>query len=323
MSDISVVIPTCDRRERVLSLLGDLSRSTHRPLEVLVVDSSDRPLGPDDVAPFGASVRTLESPKSVCVQRNRGVREARGAWIFLCDDDVEVPPDYLDKLCAHLAAHPEAGAVSGLFLERSAERWVAQYPVTSRAWLLWARLFHLGLWGEIHCRGLLGDLLTEHYRRRGNHISSAGWPVLTDFQAPFFRTPVYSLGAALVRREWLLRSPFDEALERHGYGDNYGAALGFPSEGIHVVTEAFVHHHKAAADRPAATFAYANRILAIDRFIDARPELEGVRRGWLLWSLLGNAIYYAGTRRLDLSWSSLKTLSIVLAGRNPYRAARA
>jgi glycosyltransferase involved in cell wall biosynthesis len=323
MSQISVVIPTCNRRERVLSLLGDLDRSTQRPLEILVVDSSDRPLSPADLAPFGDRVRCFESPKSVCVQRNRGIRESRGTWIFLCDDDVEVPSDYLAKLTAHLAAHPEAGAVSGLFLERVAGQWVAQFPVTSLIWLFWVRLFHLGLWGEIRCHGALGELLAQAYRRRGNHISSAGWPVLTDFQGPYFKTPVYSLGAALVRKEWLVRSPFDEGLDRHGYGDNFGVAIGFPAEGIHVVTEAFVRHHKAEAERPPMTFGYSKRVLALDRFIGQRSELSGVRRSWLLWSLFGNAVYQAGTRNFAMSWSSLKTLSIILAGRNPYRVREA
>jgi glycosyltransferase involved in cell wall biosynthesis len=323
MSKISVVIPTCNRRERVLSLLGDLDRSTERPAEVLVVDSSDRPLSPSDLAPHGGWVRCFESPKSVCAQRNRGIQESRGTWIFLCDDDVEVPSDYLAKLTAHLAAHPEAGAVSGLFLERVAGQWVGQFPVTSLPWLLWVRLFRLGLWGEVRCQGALGELLAQPYRRRGNHISSAGWPVLTDFRGPYFRTPLYSLGAALVRKEWLVRSPFDEGLDRHGYGDNFGVAMGFPPEGIHVVTEAFVHHHKAETERLSRAVAYSKRVLALDRFIGNRSELSGVRRGWLLWSLLGNAVYQAGTRNFAMSWSSVKTLSIVMAGRNPYRVEEA
>jgi glycosyltransferase involved in cell wall biosynthesis len=304
----------------LLSLLGDLEHSRHRPLEILVVDSSDGPLSPADLAPFGERVRYFESPKSVCAQRNRGIREARGSWIFLCDDDVEVPADYLDKLTAHVATHPEVGAVSGLFLERVAGRWVGQFPVTSPAWLCWVRVFQLGLWGEIRCDGVLGNRLARHFRRRGNHISRAGWPVLTDFREPFFRTPVYSLGAALVRKEWLVRSPFDERLDRHGYGDNFGVAIGFPAEGIHVLTGAFVHHHRAETERPAATISYSKRILALDRFIATRSELQGVHRGWLLWSLLGNALYQAGTRNLEMCWSSLQTLAMVFAGRNPYRA---
>jgi hypothetical protein len=42
-----------------------------------------------------------------------------------------------------------------------------------------------------------------------------------------------------VRRQWLIRSPFDEVLDPHGIGDNYGVAFGFPSK-IHVLNSAWV-----------------------------------------------------------------------------------
>jgi glycosyltransferase involved in cell wall biosynthesis len=320
MRDISVVIPTYNRRARLFSLLGDLSRSLLAPREILVVDSSDEAAEAADLASFGDRVRYLRSEKSVCVQRNLGIREATGSWIFLCDDDVEVPADYLSRLAAHVEAHPRAGAVSGLFLERADGHWVGQFPITSWYGLLWRRIFQLGIWGEIQCRDVVGEILAAHYRSRGNHISSAGWPVLTDFQGPFFRTPVYSLGAALVRKDWLTRSPFDERLDRHGYGDNYGVALGFPAEGIHVVTEAFVHHHKEQAERPRMAIGYTKRILALDLFIASRGAQTGAHRGWLLWSLFGNTLFHAGTGNVEMCWASLKTLSLIAAGRNPYLA---
>lgn len=323
MRDISVVVPTCNRPARLRSLLGDLGKSRYAPREIIVVDASDRRLSAADLAPFGDRVRYLQAAKSVCAQRNRGIREAASNWIFLCDDDIEVPPDYLTLLTEHLDTHPEAGAVTGLFLEQAAGQWVGQYPVTSRAWLLWVWLFQLGLWGEIDCPGPLGELLAAHFRRRGNHISSAGWPVLTDFRAPFFKTPVYSLGAALVSRDWLLRSPFDERLDRRGYGDNYGVALGFPAEGIHVITATGVHHHKEPADRPAAAISYAKRTLALEAFINDGRGRTGASRGWLLWSLLGNVLLHA--RRADgaMCWAGLKTMSMILTGQNPYRVSEA
>jgi glycosyltransferase involved in cell wall biosynthesis len=319
MSDISVVIPTCNRRERLLSLLENLNDSTQPLLEVLVVDSSDVPLPTAELARFGnLRIQYLASPKSVCAQRNRGIREARGSWIFLCDDDVEVPSDYLGKLTAHVAGHPEAGAVSGLFLEWASGQWVDQFPVTSLWGLLWRRVFHLGIWGEIRSRGTLSDLVSAHYRRRGNHISRAGWPVITDFSRPYFRTPVYTLGAALVRKEWLTRSPFDERLDRHGYGDNYGVAIGFPAEGIHILTEAFVRHHKEQAARPRPSIGYAKRVLALDLFLGSPKVPAGVSRGWLAWSLIGNTLFHAAIVNPEMCWASLKTFSLVVSRRNPY-----
>ena len=320
MIDISVVIPTCDRPARVLSLLEDLQRSAVRPREVIVVDASDRTIPAGALAPFTAGLRYLRAPKSVCAQRNRGIAEATSAWIFLCDDDIHVPPDYLSVLAAHLEAHPEAGAVSGLVLERTGDGWASQHPVRSTATLLWCRVFQLGLWGEVHGGGALGGWLAAHYRRRGNHISSAGWPVLTDFRAPFFRTPIYALGAALVRRDWLLASPYDERLDRRGYGDNYGVAIGFPREGIHVVTSAAVQHDKDPADRPPAAFSYVRRTLALDLFLSSPRGRAVASRRWLAWSLLGNTVWHAARRNREMCRASLTTLSAVVRGRNPYLA---
>jgi len=323
MADISVVIPTCDRPERVRSLLADLARLDDPPREILIVDASQEPQPAADLAPLGPRARLLRAERSVCAQRNRGIQAATSRWIFLCDDDIEVPPDYLARLAAHAEAHPEAGAISGLVLEQVGGAWASQHPITSWTALLWCRVFQLGIWGEIHCEGLLGDLLAGHYRSRGNHISSAGWPVLIDFAGPWFRTPIYPLGASLVRRDWLLDSPYDERLDRRGYGDNYGVAIGFPPEGIHVVTSASVRHHKDAGNRPPAAVGYSKRILALDRFLDAARGRTRARRGWLAWSLLGNTLLHGATGNRDLCWASLKTLSVIVSGRNPYLAPRA
>lgn len=318
MIDISVVIPTCNRPDRLLGLLGHLGRSRLAPSEVIVVDSSDCPVSPGDLAPFRYELRYLRSEKSVCAQRNYGIREAANSWIFLCDDDIDLPPDYLNRLAEHVTDHPEAGAVSGLVLEEVNGRWISQHPVASSLALAWSRMFQLGLWGEIHCDGRLGGRLASYYRSRGNHLSSAGWPVLVDFAGPFFRTPVYALGASLVRKDWLQRSPFDEHLDRHGYGDNYGVAIGFPSEGIHVLTTATVRHRKEGAGRQPRSVAYEKRVLALDRFLASERGRTAGSRAWLIWSLLGNAVLHAWAGQYGMSRAGLKALSAIVARRNPY-----
>lgn len=85
---VSVVIPTCNRPDRLRALLENLNRSTLPLHEVLVVDSSDRRLGPEAFAGLDRlSVVNLEAARSVCAQRNAGIRVACktcricvGAW---------------------------------------------------------------------------------------------------------------------------------------------------------------------------------------------------------------------------------------------------
>ena len=46
--DISVIIPTCNRKQRLLSLLQNLIESSVRPLEILIIDSGDDILTPTE-----------------------------------------------------------------------------------------------------------------------------------------------------------------------------------------------------------------------------------------------------------------------------------
>jgi glycosyltransferase involved in cell wall biosynthesis len=315
--EISVVIPTCNRPDRLLSLLENLNRSTHPLREILVIDSSDERLGPEAFAGFDQpGVTYLSAARSVCVQRNAGIRLAAAPWVFLCDDDIEVPPDYLAKLAAHVAAHPTCGAVSGLVLEKRGGAWSGRFPETSSLVVGWKYLFEMGMWGPIPGRGPLARAIAGRCRARGNHIARSGWPVITEMDGAFFRTPVYALGAGL------LASPFDESLDSHGLGDNYGVAIGFPREGIHVLNDAPVHHHRAQANRLDDGIAQERRMLALDYFIRTRRELADVRTVHLLWSLFGAALLHAASGNRTASRASLRALARVATGRNPYRVGR-
>jgi glycosyltransferase involved in cell wall biosynthesis len=135
--DISVVIPTCNRKNRLLSLLSYLIQSDYHLKEVIIVDSGEERLESSDIEKFrDLKIIYLDCEKSVCIQRNKGIQAAASSWIFLCDDDIEVPPDYLEKLTNHIVNHPEAGAVSGMVLQKENNDWTATYPETS-SFQLW------------------------------------------------------------------------------------------------------------------------------------------------------------------------------------------
>jgi len=323
---ISVVIPTCNRKQQLLSLLKDLHHSSYPLSEIIIVDSGEDRLTPDDYAIFNKpDIFYLQSEKSVCIQRNLGIQKARGEWIFLCDDDMEIPFDYLQKLAEHGIADPGVGAISGLVLQELNNEWTATYPVNSTLLLVWKFIFQLNIWGEIKCRNnnIVVRKIKEYYKRKKNHISKAGWPVVTDFSGDYFTTPVYGLGASLVRKEWLLLSPYDEILDKHGIGDNYGVNMGFPANGIHVLANAFVYHHRGPENRLYRPVQYFRRVLALDYFrrIDKKPK--HVKKYWLLWSLTGNFLSFLFVRDIIMIRPAVKSFWQIALGRNPYyRGAR-
>jgi glycosyltransferase involved in cell wall biosynthesis len=321
---VSVVIPTCDRSQRLLSLLENLDRSSYLVDEVIIVDSGNDRLQPDQYVAFTRlPIQYVHSEKSVCIQRNMGIQMARSAWILLCDDDIEVPTDYLRHLIDYLKRHPEAGAVSGRWLQKEKGEWTATYPVTSARSLLWKYIFQLGIWGEINCaRNIVTSRITDWYKRKGNHISKAGWPVNTDFSGDHVICPVYSLGASLVKKEWLLQSAFDEVLDRHGIGDNYGVAVDFPGQGIHIVNDAFIYHHLEPVNRLKKSLQYYRRTLALDYFISTKSALRQVRKYRLVWSLTGNLINFLFAMDGVMTKASVKAIARIIGNSNPYTAAK-
>lgn len=290
MNRVSVVIPTCNRVDSLKRLLATLDSSIYPLHEIVIVDSSAIPLNISDVTITKWSTRLFSSEASVCIQRNMGIQRAEGEWIFLCDDDIEVPADYVSTIMKHVGSHPEAGAVSGLVLQNNGPggAWVYKYDVTSVRSLLFRFIFKLSIWGEISSsRNWFTASISRYYRKKGNHLTRAGWPVITNFAAPFFRTRYYGLGVALVKRQWLLSSPFDETLDPHGLGDNFGVAAGFPAEGIHVVTDATVFHHRHAENRLDKNESFFRRTVALYGFIRKNSERLRVHAGWFTWSVIG------------------------------------
>ncbi|MBS1615198.1 MAG: glycosyltransferase [Bacteroidetes bacterium] len=323
---LSVVIPTCNRHSRLVALLTGLLHSEHPIHEVIIVDASDMPLPPENLAAFHAlNILYLRSEPSVCIQRNMGIHAAASPWVFLCDDDIEMPADYLIKLVGYAAAHPEAGAISGTVLQVEKERWVGTYPIRSGKELVLKSLFGLSIWGRIECssNNRLVQRIKTRYQRRGNHIAKSGWPVLTHFSTTGFITPVYGLGASIIRREWLLASAFDEVLDPHGIGDNYGVAMGFPDRAIHVFPEAYVYHHQEAQGRLEKELSYYRRALALDYFIRTGRSAASANRLWLFWSLWGNFFVFFLKGQHTFLRPALLACGKVLTGSNPYlKAAR-
>lgn len=319
-TNISVIIATCNRRQRLLSLLRNLEESLFRVKEVIIADSGDEKITTADLATFkNLAVTLIYTERSVCKQRNRAIAMASSPLIFICDDDIEVPPDYLEKIVAHINNHPEAIAVSGVWRELEKGQWIAEHPIQSIGELVWKYIFKLSIWGKIDCRdNFISRRLKKYYKRTGNHITKAGWPVITDFSGSWFTTPLYSLGASVVKREWLLKFPYDEVLDSHGIGDNYGVVINFPPGSIHVLNNISVFHHLEALNRLQKPLQYFRRASALDYYIRTNKNLQHVKRTWLLWSLMGNLLAFLFTKDGKMIVAGFRTLFAVAFRKNPY-----
>lgn len=111
---VAVVVPTYDRPTDLRQCLTYLlAQKTSRPLEIIVVDNHPSSgLTPPIVAEF-PSIRLIREPRQgVAYARNSGILASHSEIIVTTDDDVVLPPDWLEKLIAPFA-RPEVMIVTG------------------------------------------------------------------------------------------------------------------------------------------------------------------------------------------------------------------
>jgi glycosyltransferase involved in cell wall biosynthesis len=324
---ISVVIPTRNRPDHIRKALLSLQKQTYLPAEVIIVDSSDDLAYSKEVSrqsmPF--SLAWLASAPSVCVQRNKGISVASNSWVFLCDDDIELAENYLQKLFEYAVKNPECGVVAGRLLQQEAGKWIDQYSPKNFRNLVWYFIFQLPIWGDIskiQTSWIFTPILNfikRWYVKRSNRSTLSGFPLITFWDGRYFTTKFYSLGANLIKKEWLFNSPYDEVLDPSGIGDNYGVALGFPGEQpIHVLACAHAYHNRAAENRLKQEVTYYRRILALNYFLKRQAKNYLSTTVWFCWSLTGSAMLHASKGNWKTVGVTLKALTVIVFGKNPY-----
>ncbi len=114
-SDVSVVIAVHNSAQMLEQCLDALSRSTVKPLELVVVDdgSADDPRAVAER--HGARVLVLEQRHGPARARNIGARNACGDLILFLDADVCVHADAMARILDHFHEDPLLDAVIGAY----------------------------------------------------------------------------------------------------------------------------------------------------------------------------------------------------------------
>lgn len=108
---VSVIIPTCNRRNYVTEAIDSVLAQTYDDREIVVVDDGSTDDTQTVLAAYGDSIRSVYQEHAGCAgARNRGVRESRGRWIAFLDSDDVWLPEKLAIQMTDLAKHPQAHA---------------------------------------------------------------------------------------------------------------------------------------------------------------------------------------------------------------------
>ncbi|RMG66318.1 MAG: glycosyltransferase [Calditrichaeota bacterium] len=105
--DVSVIIPTYNRAQRVVWAVQSVLEQTLAAREVIVVDDGSTDGTTERLGELFPGVRVLQQPhRGVSAARNAGIRAAQGEWIAFLDSDDRWFPGKLAAQAAALEAHP-------------------------------------------------------------------------------------------------------------------------------------------------------------------------------------------------------------------------
>ncbi len=114
MSRVTVVIPTWNGRELVDAALASLGEQRFRDFEVVVIDngSTDGTAEHLRAAQPEVEVVALSENRGFAGAVNAGIGRARGEYVALLNNDMELDPGWLAELVAALDADPRAGSAA-------------------------------------------------------------------------------------------------------------------------------------------------------------------------------------------------------------------
>ena len=137
---VSVIIPTKDRATDLEETIRTLLGQTRMADELIIVDQSCDPEGCHQIEKIYAEAndqihRTFKliyisdaGVPGAAMARNRAMEIAQGTILLFLDDDVQLEPDFIEKLLAVFDRYPSVVGVSGIITNYRPPAW------TSRAW---------------------------------------------------------------------------------------------------------------------------------------------------------------------------------------------
>jgi glycosyltransferase involved in cell wall biosynthesis len=99
---ISVIVPTYNRPLELSEVLESLLRQNYPNLQVIVINDCGQPVEPIKALypELDITIINMESNLKHVHARNRGLQEARGEYILLCDDDDLLLPGHVERMLA-------------------------------------------------------------------------------------------------------------------------------------------------------------------------------------------------------------------------------
>lgn len=108
---VSVIIPTFNRKEKLLRCISSVKESKYRPIEIIVVDDCSSDGTYDAVLEHFPDVKLIKNKEERYVSgcRNVGIEHSSGDILIFIDDDVAVDQDTISELSKFLKENEKIG----------------------------------------------------------------------------------------------------------------------------------------------------------------------------------------------------------------------
>ena len=117
--NISVIIPTYNRRDTIQRAIDSVISQTFAPFEIIIVDDGSKDGTKEWIEEKYSSIKYIyQSNNGVSSARNKGINLSKGSWIALLDSDDEWIPEKLDYQARYINENP------GLFFCHTNEIWI-------------------------------------------------------------------------------------------------------------------------------------------------------------------------------------------------------
>lgn len=135
--DVTAVIPVWNGRELLAGLLAGLRAQTHPVAEVIVVDNGSTDGAPELAESRGARVIRMGRNTGFAPAVNRGLEACRTSLAAVLNNDVELAPDWLEKLLPAFG-DPDTWFATGKIMDATRrDRVDGTWDAVSRAGCAW------------------------------------------------------------------------------------------------------------------------------------------------------------------------------------------
>jgi GT2 family glycosyltransferase len=133
---VTVIVPVWNRRDLLERFLGGLRAQTYPIAEAVVVDDGSLDGSAELAESLGARTVRMGAHGGFAKAVNRGIRESRTPLVAIVNNDVDLAPDWLEKLAA--ALEPGVWFATGRILQAaSPDRIDATYDALCRGGTPW------------------------------------------------------------------------------------------------------------------------------------------------------------------------------------------